>query len=65
MAEFLVREQLSEAASSLPGNERSQLIAEPCVGIVPSVRLPGDTQQLQSPLLLPATKIRGVSHVEL
>lgn len=38
---------------------------ESCVGIVSSVRLPGNTQQLQSPQLLPATKIRGVSHVEL
>lgn len=38
---------------------------ESCVEIVSSVRLPVDTEQLQSPLLLPTTKIRGVSHVEL
>lgn len=55
----------SEPASLLPGNVRSGLIVERCVGIVSSVRLPVDTEQLQFPPLLPATKIKGVSHVEL
>lgn len=49
----------------LPGNVGSGLIAECCAGIVSSVRLPVDTQQLQFPPLLPAAKIKGVSHVKL
>lgn len=49
----------------LPVDVGSRLIAECCAGIVSSVRLPVDTKQLQFPPLLPAAKIRGVSHVKL
>lgn len=56
---------LLEPAGLLPVDVGSRLIAECCAGIVSSVRLPVDTKQLQFPPLLPAAKIRGVSHVKL